>query len=114
MDRARIIHDLLPQSSIIFSYTNKSARRLAILYLTLSSFQLSTFSFQLFSPMSHDITAIKDRLDLMDIFRRDGHAPRRMGASLFVPCPFHEEKTPSCKVEASASNASAAAPVATC
>jgi len=47
----------------------------------------------------HDITAIKDRLDLMEIFRRDGHEPRRMGASHFVPCPFHEEKSPSCKVE---------------
>jgi hypothetical protein len=49
--------------------------------------------------MTHDIATIKDRLDLLDIFRRDGHEPRRMGVSLFTRCPFHEEKSPSCKVE---------------
>jgi hypothetical protein len=47
----------------------------------------------------HDIPAIKERLNLVEIFRRDGHEPRRMGAGHFVPCPFHDEKTPSCKVE---------------
>ena len=46
----------------------------------------------------HDILAIKDRLDLLDLFRRDGHEPRRIGSGHFVPCPFHDEKTPSCKV----------------
>jgi hypothetical protein len=47
----------------------------------------------------HDITTIKERLDLLEIFRRDGHEPRRMGANHFTHCPFHEEKSPSCKVE---------------
>jgi hypothetical protein len=49
--------------------------------------------------MNHDITTIKARLDLLEIFRRDGYEPRRMGLSQFVNCPFHEEKSPSCKVE---------------
>ena len=49
--------------------------------------------------MAHDIQSIKERLDLRDIFRRDGHEPKRMGANWFVPCPFHEEKSGSCKVE---------------
>jgi hypothetical protein len=49
--------------------------------------------------MAHDIQAIKDRLDLREIFKRDGHVAKRMGANWFVPCPFHEEKSGSCKVE---------------
>jgi len=49
--------------------------------------------------MNHNISTIKDRLNLLEIFRRDGHEPRRMGASHFTHCPFHEEKSPSCKVE---------------
>lgn len=49
--------------------------------------------------MTYDLQAIKDRLDLADVFRRDGHEPRRMGAGWFVCCPLHEEKSPSCKVE---------------
>lgn len=49
--------------------------------------------------MSHDLFAIKERLSLLDVFRRDGLEPRRMGSGWFVCCPFHDEKTPSCKVE---------------
>jgi hypothetical protein len=49
--------------------------------------------------MTYDIQAIKDRLSVSDVMRRDGHEPRRMGAGWFVRCPFHEEKSASCKVE---------------
>lgn len=48
--------------------------------------------------MPHDLQEIKDRLDLAELFRRDGHELRRAGGNFFCRCPFHEEKTASCKV----------------
>ncbi len=50
--------------------------------------------------MSFDLQEIKDRIHLPDLFRRDGHVLRRAGASEFTSCPFHEEKSGSCKVDA--------------
>lgn len=49
--------------------------------------------------MAYDIQEIKDRLDLPGIFRGDGHDLRRLGVNTVTCCPFHDEKTPSCKVD---------------
>jgi hypothetical protein len=49
--------------------------------------------------MAYDITSIKERLDLIEIMRADGHAPKRVGSRHFVSCPFHVEKSGSCTVE---------------
>lgn len=49
--------------------------------------------------MAFDIVAIKETLDLVAIFERDGMTPKRVGSNLFVCCPFHSEETPSCKVD---------------
>lgn len=49
--------------------------------------------------MAYDIAEIKSRLSLPEIMRRDGHTPKRVGTAWFVNCPFHTEKSPSCKVE---------------
>ena len=48
---------------------------------------------------SYDIGEILDKLpELTQIFERDGHVARKIGTAWFVPCPFHEEKSPSCQV----------------
>lgn len=48
---------------------------------------------------TYDIPEILDRLPtLTDLFRRDGHDPRKSGSAWFVVCPFHQEKSPSCQV----------------
>ena len=39
---------------------------------------------------------VKRRLTMREAAERYGHAPNRKG---FICCPFHEEKTPSCKVD---------------
>lgn len=49
---------------------------------------------------TYDLQTIKERIDLIELFKRDGHEPRRMGTGWFVRCPFHDEKSGSCKVEA--------------
>ena len=49
--------------------------------------------------MAYDIQEIKDRIDLPSLFRQDGHELRRNGSVEFCRCPFHEEKSGSCKVE---------------
>lgn len=49
--------------------------------------------------MGYDIHEIKERIDLVELLREEGHDVRRLGANQVVRCPFHEEKTPSCKVE---------------
>ena len=50
--------------------------------------------------MAYDIFAIKETLDLVAVFERDGMTARRVGGNLFVCCPFHAEDSPSCKVTA--------------
>jgi len=50
--------------------------------------------------MAYDIIAIKETLDLVAVFERDGMVARRVGGNLFVCCPFHNEDSPSCKVTA--------------
>ena len=42
-----------------------------------------------------DVAAIKAAVSLRDLFERDGHHINGQG---FCLCPFHEEHTPSCKV----------------
>lgn len=49
--------------------------------------------------MSLDLQDIKARADLTKLFREDGHELRRAGANWFCHCPFHEEKSGSCKVD---------------
>lgn len=41
---------------------------------------------------------IKAKLDILEIFKKDGHVMQRSGSQYFCLCPFHEEKTPSCCV----------------
>jgi hypothetical protein len=48
--------------------------------------------------MGFDLQTIKETLSLVDLFERDGHALRRSGSNHFAHCPFHEEKSGSCKV----------------
>lgn len=51
------------------------------------------------TPHTYDIAAILDRLpEFTLLFERDGHTPHRSGGGWFVPCPFHNEKTPSCSI----------------
>jgi hypothetical protein len=47
----------------------------------------------------YDIDEIRARVQITDLFERDGHVLRRMGSSLACRCPFHEEKSPSCHVK---------------
>lgn len=49
--------------------------------------------------MPLDLQEIKSRLSLITLLTNDGHTLRRVGSGWFVPCPFHTEKSPSCKVE---------------
>jgi DNA primase len=46
-----------------------------------------------------DIDAIKEKISILDLFTKDGHAPRRAGSNHVACCPFHEEKTPSCHID---------------
>lgn len=49
---------------------------------------------------TYDIVRIKASLPaLSEMFTRDGHALRRAGTAMFVCCPVHEEKSPSCQVD---------------
>lgn len=49
---------------------------------------------------TYDIVRIKAQLPaLSELFTRDGHALRRVGTAMFVCCPLHEEKSPSCQVD---------------
>jgi len=41
---------------------------------------------------------IKAKLNILDLFKKDGHLMKQRGADYFCLCPFHEEKTPSCSV----------------
>jgi DNA primase len=43
-----------------------------------------------------DVTAIKAAVSLPELFERDGH---HINGKSFCLCPFHEEHTPSCKVD---------------
>lgn len=46
-----------------------------------------------------DIQRIKDQLPPLSVlFARDGYPVRRSGTAFFAPCPFHDEKSPSCQV----------------
>jgi hypothetical protein len=50
--------------------------------------------------MTYDIVRILEGLpDLSSMLAADGHETRRLGSGLFMCCPFHEEKTPSCKID---------------
>lgn len=50
--------------------------------------------------MSYDIERILAGLpSLREMLASDGHELRTTGAGLFTCCPFHEEKSPSCKVD---------------
>jgi len=50
--------------------------------------------------MTHDIPRILAGLpDLAAMMAADGHETRRLGSGLFLCCPFHEEKSPSCKID---------------
>lgn len=49
--------------------------------------------------MAYDIHSIKDRVLMPELLRRDGIDLRRAGSTEFCRCPFHEEKSGSCKVE---------------
>lgn len=47
-----------------------------------------------------DIVRIKQSLPpLSEMLEKCGHSIRRSGGALFTCCPFHEEKTPSCRVD---------------
>jgi CHC2 zinc finger len=48
--------------------------------------------------MRFDAQLVKERVSLKELFERDGHELRKMGASFVCRCPFHEEKTASCYV----------------
>ena len=48
-----------------------------------------------------DAQEIKARIDILDIFKRDGHELKRSGSNFFCLCPFHEETKPSCSVSES-------------
>ena len=39
---------------------------------------------------------VKDRLTMREVAERYGHTPNRKG---YICCPFHDEKTPSCKLD---------------
>jgi hypothetical protein len=48
---------------------------------------------------SYDIPLILSSLpEFTQLFERDGHAPKKSGGGWSVPCPFHNEKTPSCQI----------------
>lgn len=48
----------------------------------------------------YDLTRIKANLPpISELLTRDGHEIKRSGLATFVCCPFHEEKTPSCRVD---------------
>jgi CHC2 zinc finger len=48
--------------------------------------------------MRLDAQLIKERTSVKELFERDGHTLRKMGASYVCMCPFHQEKTASCHV----------------
>lgn len=43
-----------------------------------------------------DLASIKSAVRLVELFERDGHCINRQG---MCACPFHEDRTPSCKVD---------------
>ena len=42
---------------------------------------------------------IKARIDLAELFASYGHEVKQNGSGLWCRCPFHTEKTPSCKID---------------
>ena len=42
---------------------------------------------------------IKARIDLAELFASYGHEVKHNGSGLWCRCPFHTEKTPSCKID---------------
>ena len=52
------------------------------------------------SGTSYDIVRIKDQLPpISELMGRHGHQTRRVGTAMFMCCPFHEEKSPSCQID---------------
>ena len=52
------------------------------------------------SGTSYDIVRIKEKLPaISELMARHGHETRRVGTAMFMRCPFHEEKSPSCQVD---------------
>jgi len=52
------------------------------------------------SGTSYDIVKIKDLLPpISELMARHGHETRRVGTAMFMRCPFHEEKSPSCQID---------------
>lgn len=50
--------------------------------------------------VSYDIVRIKAQLPpLSEMLTKDGHTLRRAGTAMFMRCPLHEEKSPSCQVD---------------
>lgn len=48
---------------------------------------------------TYDIPGIQRALpSLSEIFQRDGHELKKAGRVIFVCCPFHQEKSPSCQI----------------
>jgi hypothetical protein len=49
---------------------------------------------------SYDMVRIKDMLPpISELMGRHGHETRRVGTAMFMCCPFHEEKSPSCQID---------------
>lgn len=49
---------------------------------------------------SLDKNAVKERIDIAALFESDGHRLLGSGNQRMTCCPFHEERTPSCSVDA--------------
>lgn len=49
--------------------------------------------------MGYNLDEIKSRVSLLTLFERDGIVVKKLGTSLMCCCPFHQDKTPSCKVD---------------
>lgn len=44
---------------------------------------------------------LKSRIDIADLFSEYGHQLKQNGSGVWCCCPFHSEKTPSCKIDSS-------------
>lgn len=52
------------------------------------------------SGTSYDIVRIKEKLPaISELMARQGHTTRKVGTAMFMCCPFHEEKSPSCQID---------------